>query len=90
MAVIAIHKRMDGTPVGVWANPTESLYVHNATQDQNRAKALMEDMGTQVTWADWVDTLANRISHQDWWDMVDSNDDLRTILTEQRSEYSSQ
>lgn len=87
MAVVLIHKTMDGEPVGAWEDQATSYYAPSFEKMQKRARSLLADKGTNVPWDVWADQLAYRTSHVDFWDFEDTNKSAQEILEGERGRF---
>ncbi len=88
MALYLLHEGRDRQPVGVWRSPTDYYYPPSQEAKQNYGEAVMENMGTDVTWDDWIEGLASKFpGPKDMWDTYEADGtlELPEVLSEAQS-----
>lgn len=81
MTKYLVHMDLEGTPKGIWGE-SDSYYPEPFELIASATRL----MGTQFKgepWDEFVDRIASRISHRDWWSVIDSKStDLKKVWQE--------
>jgi len=77
MAQFLLHQGRNGVPQGVWRSPEESYYPGGSESKKAYGEAVIANMGSEVTWEDWIDQLASKFpGPQDQWDIYEADGSL--------------
>lgn len=72
MTKYLLHKDLAGNPIGVW-NEQGDNYYPASTDLKKSAENLMYTRMEGEPWDEFSDRLSSRVSHRDWWEVLDSS-----------------
>lgn len=89
MANFLLHQKRDGTPMGVFTE--RGHYYHpDSKEHQSYGLAVVGSRGSEVSWEDWIDQLANKTpGPNDMWEVFPSGPAaLVDVLEDARNDLS--
>lgn len=85
MSLYLLHRSVNGEPVGIWDKMGRSVYLNADFEPQ--AKVLIETKSENVTWASFVDKLSHYTNFREWWESIESDRSLKSVLDDAHAEY---
>lgn len=70
--IYLVHLDFNSVPIGVWNEQRDSYYPEEVPLKKS-ATSLLESQMDGESWEDFTDRICDRISHRDWWETHESN-----------------
>lgn len=85
MALYLLHRTFNGEPVGIWDKMGRSIYLKQ--EFESKARSLIETKSENVSWRAFVNKLSRYTNYREWWQEIDSNRSMKSVLDDALSEY---
>lgn len=87
MAILLIHKAMDGEPLGIWNEDGESYYTPGYEEAEDDGRDTIETKGWAIPWYAFAERVSRGVNFQEWWSTVVTDDPLEDALEQARITY---
>lgn len=88
MALLLVHRRMDGKPLGIFDDAGDSFYLPDVPEaDIAQGKASIEDKAPNLPWSVFVDRRTSGFNHRYLWDAIESSRSLQETLHDLRIQH---
>lgn len=87
MALLLVHRTLDGEPVGIWSESGESYYAPGFEDRQADGEAVVDAKGENVPWSTFVERKAASFNFQEVWGGYTSSKPLAAALEAVRDQY---
>jgi len=83
-----IHKNGDGEPVGIWNQKSENIYRDDALKA--RGEFIVNSRAPHTSWASHLDKISRYANPLSWWEGVESNRSMQSVLNDAYRDYVSE
>lgn len=87
MALLLVHRRYSGEPVGVWDEAGQSYYMPGEDYMQEEGAASVHARGSFLPWDAFVEKQAGTVNFQEWWSALVTDRPLDQALEDARTAF---